>query len=85
MALGKCPECAGSVSTTAIACPHCGNTTFLVPTRKSVAQKCSWCHGSGTDYMDAWRFSCTRCRGTGQQQWVELKDLRDGSLSSVVC
>lgn len=44
MALGKCPECAGRVSTTAIACPHCGNTAFVGPTGKSVAEKCVLLH-----------------------------------------
>lgn len=77
MALGKCPECAGSVSTTASACPHCGNTRFWVTTGKQLKVVCSTCKGSrkfGT-YHD---IQCP-CH-TGWVYVYEEEDLRDGSL-----
>jgi hypothetical protein len=50
MALGTCPECAGKVSTTADACPHCGNTHFRVDTGKFLYRPCPSCGGSGYIY-----------------------------------
>lgn len=80
MALGKCPECDGIVSTTASACPHCGNTNFSVPTGKWAAQKCSDCNGSGRCGPVDETILCGLCLGTGQRRLSEMKDLRDGSL-----
>jgi hypothetical protein len=74
MALGKCPECDGNVSTTAEACPHCGNVKFRVPTGKTFGERCNWCAGLSRVT------SCPICKGARQVQRVEVRDLRDGSI-----
>jgi len=87
MAMGRCPECTASVSTTATACPHCGNTKFLVPTGKLITQTCNRCGGRKILFREppyspsaGSTYNCDRCHGIGQQQLAELKDLRDGSF-----
>jgi len=74
MSLGKCPECDGKVSTTADACPHCGNVRFRVPTGKTFGERCNWCAGLSRG------MSCIICKGTGQVQHAEVRDLRDDSI-----
>ena len=68
MALGKCPECVGIVSTTAKACPHCGSTAFLVRTGRRVLGRCRYCDGSGKNelYDGSLGGVCVGCNGTGQ-------------------
>ena len=82
MALGKCPECAGSVSTTAEACPHCGNTKFWVATGNRLEVQCSFCKGRGTWHVgDGFGTRpCDECNTTGRVSVDQEKDLRDGSL-----
>jgi Zn finger protein HypA/HybF involved in hydrogenase expression len=82
MALGKCPECAGAVSTTATSCPHCGNTKFQVPSGRFVKQRCRQCLGAKYNPVDygGKGEACPKCSGTGEQPVAEVKDLRDGSL-----
>jgi len=74
MALGKCPDCDGKVSTTATVCPHCGNTQFDVRTGRLVDVVCFICNGTPREK------ACGLCHGSGQHEVPEWKDLRDDSL-----
>jgi hypothetical protein len=93
MAPGTCPECSGKVSTTADACPHCGNTRFLVSTGRFISKVCGRCGGShvlkSTDpflldfhkrYPDTFWPNCTLCDWRGYQLIELFEDLRDGSI-----
>src|SRR5438093_9949940 len=64
MALIKCRECSGSVSTEAFSCPHCG-----APRRAFSSEKCSNCGGSGyiscPGCEESGELVCTLCDGTG--------------------
>jgi hypothetical protein len=84
MALGKCPECAGSVSTTAKVCPHCGNTKFEGATGRRIKVGCKYCSATGSrthgDPETGFStYTCDQCKGSGQLELVEFKDLRDNS------
>lgn len=59
-ALGRCPTCSGAVSTTAVACPHCGEREFS--SYGSYESRCGVCAGSGRNLFG---FNCSRCGGTG--------------------
>ena len=89
MALGKCPECDGMVSSTAASCPHCGNTKFRVPTGRKVTVPCPNCEWKYSlpvsEIVEMSRFGrdpweCSWCNKTRKFIETELKDLRDDSL-----
>ncbi len=86
MALGKCPECAGSLSSTAKTCPHCGNTRFTAPTGNTRKGRCPSCEGAGVTWYEADSYpmshysTCDNCKSTGAIDLVESKNLVDGSL-----
>lgn len=93
MALGKCPECAGAVSSTATACPHCGNTKFFAPTGRTIKVRCPdcvWLDGPNATEMlqnrmlfgDDNPLACSKCHKTREVEVSEMEDLRDGSLHS---
>ena len=60
MALKKCPDCAGSVSDQASACPHCGRPMFINKTRETT---CEHCKGTGLCKNEGiiFKYSCSRC------------------------
>jgi hypothetical protein len=77
MAIGPCPECGGKVSTTAVSCPHCGNTAFRVPTGKCSVVPCDVCRG---EVRKSGCSGCNSCNGKGKKIAHEYRDSRDGSL-----
>jgi hypothetical protein len=80
MALSKCPECGGLVSSTASACPHCGNRAFSFLTGNQFKVNCRYCKGKGSTtnlYEETRR--CYQCLGTGCVLVGEWRDSRDGS------
>jgi hypothetical protein len=80
MALSKCPECNGQVSTTAKSCPHCGNTQFTAPTGRRVRVTCCRCKGLGEHDYGHEYIDCRRCHSTGLVDVPEYKNLLEGSL-----
>jgi predicted RNA-binding Zn-ribbon protein involved in translation (DUF1610 family) len=87
MALGKCPECDGQLSTSALSCPHCGNTSFVRSTDLTKKARCPDCQGFGIKWYESdsaplSHYSlCDFCQATGEVDLVEWKNDVDGSLS----
>ena len=84
MSLGPCPECGQQVATSALACPNCGNTEFLIPTGNKVRGKCRSCNGTGTFYQEGeygvlYSVVCYYCNGAGSREHAEYFDSRDNS------
>jgi predicted amidophosphoribosyltransferase len=75
--LGVCPTCKGKVSTSARACPHCGEEDFYEVKRRTV--KCEACKGTGESFI--FLFSCFACGGTGKEYRDTYIDRRTGKVS----
>jgi len=86
MALVTCADCKKDMSTSADACPHCGNKAFWEYNVERKEQKCEACRGAGYADLSSpnensiW-VECRGCSGAGCQFLYAHRDIRNGTLT----